>query len=55
MAILALLLCLLGISVSSVRLAYDLYLYLSDQIVTPVEPLPEDEFFDPLDSMEPLE
>ena len=53
LAIFALLLCLLGVSISSVRLAYNLFLYLGDQVITPVEPLPEDELFDSLDAMEP--
>ena len=53
LAIFALLLCLLGVSISSVRLAYNLFLYLGDQVITPVEPLPEDELFEPLDAIVP--
>ena len=55
LAIVALLLCMLGVSVSSVRLAYDVFYYLGDRLVTPVEPLPADDTLDPFGPLEPLE
>ena len=55
LAIAGLLLCLIGITISSVRLAWVTYDFIRGNAVTPVEPVPEDEFYDPFDSMEPMD
>ena len=55
-AIFGLLLCLLGLTVSSVRLAYDTFLFIRGEPAVPFEAEPEDDFlFGPADSADPLE
>lgn len=55
LAFVGLLLCLMGVTISSVRLAYDTYEFIRGEAISPIEPLPGDDFGDPFDSMEPLE
>ena len=54
LAIIALLVCLLGVTASSVRLAYNVYLFLGDNAGTPIDPLSTDDPFGPIDPAEPL-
>ena len=52
LAIVGMLICLLGLTVSSIRLTYDLFSFIRGETPVLIEPAPEDDY--PLDPLDPL-